>query len=380
MRAQLSPIIDVDVHNRPKHETDLVEYLPDRWKTFARNRGVASLTPPGPTWAGLAADSGRRSDLIDEHSVLPGYSYDLVVRDLFEPYDYQKCILTHDVGQWPAHLNQYFVREICQAANRWMAEEWLARDGRFAAQIVVPWAEPLEAASEIRRVGKDDRMVGVLFAANPLARPLGDPVYHPVLEAAAELGLVITVHPSGVDRPLATMTGAGGSFTSTIESSSLLSQQAMHYVASLVTHGVFEKYPDLRVLVLEYGVAWLPSILWRLDEEYERMRMESPWVKRYPSAYVREHIKFGTQPLEESSSDTVSVIDLLGTVEGIEDLLCFATDYPHWSMDEPSYMARVLPESWHRKIFYENARNFYRWDLPDAHALRPTAGTGAQAP
>jgi predicted TIM-barrel fold metal-dependent hydrolase len=54
--------------------------------------------------------------------------------------------------------------------------------------------------------------------------------------------------------------------------------------------------------------------------------------------------------------------------EGIEDLLCFSSDYPHWTGDSPTFVAKLLPKSWHRKVFCDNACDFFGWERPDSVA------------
>ena len=70
-------------------------------------------------------------------------------------------------------------------------------------------------------------------------------------------------------------------------------------LASLVFEGVFERFPKLKVVLIEGGFAWAPALGWRMDKHWERMRAEMPHVKRPPSEYVREHVWFTTQPIEE---------------------------------------------------------------------------------
>jgi predicted TIM-barrel fold metal-dependent hydrolase len=148
-----------------------------------------------------------------------------------------------------------------------------------------------------------------------------------------------------------------------MEYASQLTQQAMHYVSSLIVHGVFERFPNLHFAIKEYGVTWLPTVMWRLDQEYETLKRESPWVKRLPSEYIREHIRLSTQPIE-SSPQSGGTAEFLATVPGIEDMLCFSSDFPHYSMDQPGFIARLLPREWHRKVFLENACEMYGWDVP----------------
>jgi predicted TIM-barrel fold metal-dependent hydrolase len=152
-------------------------------------------------------------------------------------------------------------------------------------------------------------------------------------------------------------------------------QGSMTHITSLISHGVFEKFPKLRVLIVECGVGWIPGLLWRLDAGYKALRRELPWLKKRPSEYFRDHIRVTTQPLDrpESPEDLIHVMELF---DG-ENILCFSSDYPHWDGDEVDYVARWLPESWLPKIFRENARTWYGWDdlpgSPTGAAARTTA-------
>ncbi|HSU04498.1 MAG TPA: amidohydrolase family protein, partial [Acetobacteraceae bacterium] len=82
-----------------------------------------------------------------------------------------------------------------------------------------------------------------------------------------------------------------------------------------------------------------------------------------PSEYVHEHVWLTTQPLEISPRQE-QVTELLGWVNG-KERLCYSSDYPHWDADESGYIAARLPESWHRRVFFENALNFYGWREAD---------------
>jgi hypothetical protein len=65
--------------------------------------------------------------------------------------------------------------------------------------------------------------------------------------------------------------------------------------------------------------------------------------------------------------------ELLQACEGMDDLLCFASDYPHHTMDDPTYAARIIPDRWHRKIFLENACLAYGWVPPSSVVPHPTS-------
>jgi uncharacterized protein len=145
----------------------------------------------------------------------------------------------------------------------------------------------------------------------------------------------------------------------------------LNHLLSLVAEGVFEKFRNIRWSFNEFGVAWLPYLLWRMDMEYKSNRRDVPWLKRLPSEYVREFVRFSTQPLEFPSDDPKKLVTLLALFEG-QDMLMFASDYPHWDFDSPDYVMKHLPQEWRQRILFDTAREFYQLDrrLPDSAALR----------
>jgi predicted TIM-barrel fold metal-dependent hydrolase len=132
----------------------------------------------------------------------------------------------------------------------------------------------------------------------------------------------------------------------------------IQHLVSLVTEGVFAKYPNIRYVSNEFGIAWLPFVMWRLDMEYRSCREDVPWLDRPPSEYIREFARFTTQPLEEprDPKDIAKLLELIGGPE----LLLFSSDYPHWDFDSPDVALRHLPEEWKQAIYFDNASEVYR--------------------
>ena len=129
-------------------------------------------------------------------------------------------------------------------------------------------------------------------------------------------------------------------------------------ITSLVIEGVFERFPDLKVVLVEGGVAWAPALKWRLDKHWKRLKMEAPHLKRLPSEYIRDHIWFTTQPLDEPDRDE----DLAEIFESVGvDRIMFSTDYPHWDFDEPLFvLGKVrLGDDKLQRIFLDNAKELY---------------------
>ena len=356
------PIIDCDLHNTWESSGELAEYLPKEWREFAEGPGkgqLLSVIPSIPTYM-LLHGHNKRLDTFPPDGGEPGSDYQMTKDQLLDPFGIERAILHFDTGLNVAHPNPYFARALSQAANDWCMERWLdGRDERLYGAVMAPNQLPDEAAEEIRRVGEHSQMVEVLFGANGLGKSLGHPIYHPIYQAAADLDLTVGIHIAIVG---AAPEYAGGRPSSRLEFLALAWQPAQHHLLSLLTHGVFEKFPTLRVMLIEVGVSWIPWMLWHLDAYYDELRRESPLVKRLPSEYFRDHVRITTQPFERSTQPE-QLIDLLEAFGGVEDLLCFASDYPHWDGDDPAYLARRLPKDWLPKVFYENALKFYRWPL-----------------
>ena len=82
--------------------------------------------------------------------------------------------------------------------------------------------------------------------------------------------------------------------------------------------------------------------MWRLDANWLGLRSEVPWLDRRPSEILREHVRFTTQPLELIDGNDELLFKMLEAV-GAPDILCFASDYPHWDFDDPNQMIRASP-------------------------------------
>jgi predicted TIM-barrel fold metal-dependent hydrolase len=245
---------------------------------------------------------------------------------------------------------------IASAYNDWLVATWLSADERYRANLVVGAQDPTAAAAEIRRAGQDRRFVAVLL---PLTNILmGQRHYYPIYEAAAELGLPVTVHPNsgeGIFRTSPPM--AGGTPTYYVEWHSGLSQVFQANVISLICHGVFERFPGLKVVITEGGLGWIPDVIWRLDKNVKGLRDEVPWVKRLPSEYLADHVRFTTQPLPEPKRR--HHLEVLCEIVQAERTLMFSSDYPHWDFDDPRHSLTALPAAIRQRVSVDNAVETY---------------------
>ena len=366
------PLIDCDVHHARSTDAELLEYLSIAWREYVSDRGPAG-TVPLTVQDGFPNPHGfMRADTYPEGGGEPGSDLDTMRRQLLDSNGLRRAVLTFgDDSHVAGHHNPYFASELARACNEWSIERWLARDERLVSSILVGSQLPLEAAAEIRRHAANPRMVQVMLVDNPLGHGFGHPVYHPIYEAAEETGRPVAIHggAGGWANPPST---GGGSVNTYFETHTLWPQAMQTHLVSFIAHGVFEKYPRLRLLLIEGGSAWLPSLLWRFDTEYKGLRREVPWVRRLPSEYFAEHVWVSTQPLEISPRRD-QVIDLLRSI-GLENQLVYYSDYPHWDADEVDYLSSRLPADWHRRVFFENACRLYGWRPADIEAPAAAAG------
>jgi predicted TIM-barrel fold metal-dependent hydrolase len=247
-----------------------------------------------------------------------------------------------------------FATALASAYNDWQLDKWLKKDDRLLGSIAVAAQDPISAASEIERLGAHRQYVQVQLPASSrdvLARSF----YHPIYEAAEKYGLVIAFHQSGLTTP------AVGTPPYYVEWHTTIPQAWQSQLAGLIFHGVFEKYPKLRVVMVEGGWTWLPSFIWRADYNYMSCRREVPWLQRKPSEYVRNSVYLTTQPMDYV--DSPEAIHTMYQLIGRENALLFSSDYPHWDFDAPlRALPPTLSASARQAIMYENAMNVYSLD------------------
>ena len=358
--------VDCDVHPHLRDGlNDLIPYMPAAWQKrlsaghdagwskdvyaseFSIPKNVLYVNPVGV----------MRRDALPEDGSVPASDPAMVRAQLLEEFEIDRAILiggnTLGLGALP---DADLAATIASAYNDHMCEHWLEFDERFRGALVVATQDPVQAAAEIRRVGDRPGMVQVFL---PLTNILmGDRHYYPIYEAASERGLPVSVHPNSADGIFTKAPQlAGGTFTYYIEWHSALTQIFQSNVISLTCHGVFERFPELRLVVAEGGFAWLPDVMWRLDKDWHSVRDEVPWLKKPPSEYILEHVRFTTQPFIEST-DPEDVRRVCEIVQA-ERTLLFSSDYPHWDFDNPRRVLSGLPEATRERITGGTAAELY---------------------
>jgi predicted TIM-barrel fold metal-dependent hydrolase len=361
---QAQRIFDADVHHQYTSLDALAPYMPD-----------GDLTPYYAPGSGLHNPGGAyRLDAVPPGGGVPGSDPAFLAAEHLDRYGIEYAILNPASFLGVAGLpNADLVADLAHATNDWTIAEWLPVDDRFLGAIIVSLRDAGRAADEIRRVGAHPRMVQVTVTSTPCL--LGHRSLHPVYEACEELGLPLNIHVGGAETGVSSGSYSVGAPSSILEFHFGMCVPAQQHLASVVVEGIFERFPNMTVIFNEFGTAWLPFVMWRLDTEHRSSHHTAPWLNRLPSEYIREFVRFTTQPLEEPENpkDLVTLLSLVGA----QDLLLYSSDYPHWDAENPDSLAlRAFPDDWRSKIFYDNARALYgaKLDVLEA-AKHATAGT-----
>jgi len=361
-------VIDADIHYEFLGLPDLLPWIDPGAREYLTNSDFAL---PG----GLFPNPQNyvRQDAVPDPEI-EDHAYKLLCEQLLDPWEIEFGIINGGgigllVGCLP---NAKTAAAIAHGWNRWMTEDIMARDKRLLGALIVPSQDPVLAAEMIREYGDRPGVVQVMLAYGATSG-YGHSQYDPIHQACVDCDLVLGFHVGaegqGVNSPL----GGVGHPTYYVEYHSLMVVAAMAHTASMICEGVFERYPTLRLAVIEGGITWIPEILWRLDANWKRLgQRELPWLERAPSDVMREHVRFTTQPLEQPPNAR-QLRQFLEGVGGLEDLVMFATDYPHWDADVPNQVRRRLPKAWDEAVMSENARAFYRLPRQAESAARSAA-------
>lgn len=315
-------VIDCDLHPAVPGIKALLPYMSDYWRENFVLRGIDGFNPAShvptapvscrPDWRPPQGGPGTDLGLLQSQA-LDAFGIDIAICN---------CLYGGQMA-----VSEGMAVAMCRAVNDWLAAEWLDRDPRLRASIVVPLQNPLRAVEEIERLAGDQRFVQILLPA-AAELMLGRQYYWPIYEAAQRHDLPVGLHAGSMYRHAITSAGWPTHYVQDYVS---LTQGIESQLLSLVYEGVFGTYPDLKVVLLESGVSWLPAFLWRARKTWRGLRAEVPWVKESPEVLIRRHVRLTIQPFD--TPDDPTVVERLVEQIDSDDMLLFATDYPHWQFD-----------------------------------------------
>jgi predicted TIM-barrel fold metal-dependent hydrolase len=325
----------------------------DRWDSWGGRRGVAG------------AMGGRRLALEKGGVLEPGVLRPTTTALRLADMDRDGVDATVMYGPIvPLLVADPELRRVCyRAYNEWLAEFCATAPERLVGAGLIPIDDPQSAADEVRHLAQLRLRTGMFLAAS-VKEPLWDEAWEPLWEAAAATGLVIGFHLGG---GLRTVTFKGpkamhrGNMGVRVSASTLQMDEPL---AAVIFSGALERHPNLKIVLAETGIGWLPYMLERLDDTYDKFLDAAEFWKRNgglalsmePSRYFKRQV-WATFQTDHAG---LRLLDVLG-----DDRVMWASDYPHADSTWPESQKAIednfkdVPAGSRRRILCDNARTLY---------------------
>ena len=242
------------------------------------------------------------------------------------------------------------------AYNRWLVERILPEDDRLKGLLYLPFNTPEACVDQVKRHAHLDSVIGFTICSTR-----NKPVHH-----NSYMKLYSLIEETG--KPLAFHSGYNWNDPSFLQLNRFLSMHALsfaHYnlihMTNWIINGLPERFPKLKVLWVESGLAWIPFLMQRLDHEYQMRSCEAPLLKKLPSEYMREMF-YTSQPLEKTN---LKLLQATMDAFNADTQLLYASDWPHWDFDPPRAITTLpfLNEQAKRNILGLNAARIFNLDV-----------------
>ena len=282
-----SSLIDCDVHVTWRSVDELKPYLPREWHNrLGSGRGAPRIQPafylPGRGYHPDAAAPAPGAP--------PGSDPDTLRRDWLDRHQIDYAVLTsYDAPVVSTWGDMEYPAAIARAYNDWLLERWLSRDPRFLGSIVVATQDPAAAAAEVDRAGAHPQVVQVMLSAGA-RQGYGQRTFHPIYEAAARHGLHVALHTGTEGLGTSNPPTSAGWPSSGIEWRATQPHNLSAHLVSLVTEGVFVRFPTLRVVLLADGAAQ------RVPQAARAVRYTAHRAARRPGALMDHAALDGWRP------------------------------------------------------------------------------------
>ncbi len=243
--------------------------------------------------------------------------------------------------------DQDLANAYCRAYNNWMYDFAQVCEGRVWPVAVINWHDVDEAANELERcIARGAKALFVPPETVAAKRP-GDPAFDRLWALCQEAGvpgcLHVVVRFSGAAVPFAEWhaTSPGPIFGFGLGATG----QMIPALTSMLTDGLFERFPNLKIVSVEAGAGYAPYLMDRLDAKYEVFR-DLVAIQKKPSDYIRSNCYFVAEPLERTID---TALELVG-----QDRIMWGSDYPH--VDGLSEIGALPPQA---QRLSENARKLF---------------------
>lgn len=254
------------------------------------------------------------------------------------------------------HPDQHLETALSWAYSRWLTEEILPHDTRIKTLVYLPFSDAEASLRTVEYFAEKPGVVGFMVTGARY-RPVHDNAYMKVYRAIEERDLPIAFHASAY--PHERMFEGMNKFLS-VHALGFCFYNMVH-VTNCVINGLPERFPNLKWIWMESGLAWVPFMMQRLDNEYMMRTSEAPLLKMPPSEYMRRNFYYTSQPIEDGD---LGALETTMRMINAPTQLLFASDYPHWDFNLPStiYDLPFLSIDAKRRILGENARGLFHLD------------------
>jgi predicted TIM-barrel fold metal-dependent hydrolase len=242
----------------------------------------------------------------------------------------------------------------CRVYNDWIVDFCRARPERLVPAIVLPWKSVEESVEELRRHSRVSPKAVQAPSGPPHDIPYGHPHWDAIWAEHQRQGVPVSLHVGTAGTSARSILhpeiAHPAWWTFVVESTDVMAS-----FVSFFQGAVFDRFPELRLLVLESGCLWMPYFLERMDENYDRIGFTTP-MRRRPSDYFEKQCWISMEPDDELGPTTIK---LLGA-----DRVVWAYDYPHSdSCDKPVIRLKEnlkeLPEPDRARVIGGNACEIY---------------------
>jgi len=359
------PIVDVDSHHYELESfNEILEYMSDPvMKQLAQmaNSGNSKGVGVMPGGVGYQDMGGRvtRYPLRRIEKTEPGVHRDVsLTRRWMDAMGVDIAVLfPSPMLQLGLHPQVEAEVALAWAYNRWLCERVLQEESRIRSMLYLPFNDPEESYKMVKEFAGKKGVTGFMVTSVRY-RPVHHNSYMKIYALLEELNL-----------PLAFHAGYNWNEQSMTMMNKFISVHAIGFVfynmvhlTNWVLNGIPERFPKLKVLWIESGLAWLPFMIQRLDNEYLMRSSECPALKKLPGEYITDMF-YTSQPMEIPRD--MSLLESTFKCIKAESQLLYSSDYPHWDFDLPStiYDLPFLKEKAKRDILGGNAIKLFNLQI-----------------
>ena len=363
------PIVDVDCHHYENESLrEIIEYFDDpvlkqvgKIYTAGGTGAQSPFTPGGVGYQDVAGRVTRYPLRKLETTPADGTHRDIHLSLRWMDamgVDYS-CLFPTPMLTIGTHPQVEVEAAMAKGYNRWLLDKVTGREKRIKTMIYVPFNDPEAAYETVKEFGDHPDVIGFMVVSVRY-KAVHDNAYMKTYALMEEMGKPLGFH-SGFNwgDPLV---GNTNRFLVT-HALGFTIYNAIH-LCNWVINAIPERFPKLKTIWIESGLAWIPWLMQRLDNDYKMRWSEGPSLKKLPSEYMRDFY-YSSQPME--IPDRMDVLEMTFDMIDAENKLMWCSDYPHWDMDVPSviYDLPFLDERQKHKILGGNAIDLFGLDVSD---------------